>query len=81
LARVYEYQVCAVQQSRVTFVNGGWRGRIALDSGDTNVALESCPNVWDYLQDAGYEGWELVGALAHDAQNGTYDMLYLKRER
>ena len=48
----YEYQVCSVQYGRVTFVNGRWRGSIPMGE-DTNASLESCPNVWDYLQEAG----------------------------
>lgn len=78
----FEYQVCSVQYGRVTFVNGQWRGTTPLGSVDTNVALESCPNVWEYLQDAGREGWELVATVTHPNQqqpDATQDMLYLKR--
>jgi hypothetical protein len=78
----YEYQVCSVQYGRVTFVNGAWRGTVPLSVGDTNVALESCPNTWDYLQEAGRDGWELVAVVTHpnqQQQNAPQDMLYLKR--
>ena len=76
----FEYQVCSVQYGRVTFVNGAWHGRQQM-SGDTNAALESCPNVWDYLQAAGRDGWELVSVVTHpQAQpDAVQDMLYLKR--
>jgi hypothetical protein len=76
----YEYQVCSVQYARVTFVNGTWRGRAAM-SEDTSASLESCPNVWDYLQEAGRDGWELVAVVTHpnQQQDTVQDMLYLKR--
>jgi hypothetical protein len=78
----YEYQVCSVQYARVTFVNGAWRGTVPLSTGDTGAALESCPNVWDYLQEAGRDGWELVSVVTHpnqQQQDAVQDMLYLKR--
>ena len=76
----FEYQVCSVQYGRVTFVNGVWRGSAPF-SADTNAALESCPNVWEYLSEAGREGWELVSVISHpQAQaEAVQDMLYLKR--
>ena len=76
----YEYQVCSVQYGRVTFVNGRWRGGVPV-SEDTGMSLESCPNVWDYLQEAGREGWELVSVITHpqERQDAALDMLYLKR--
>lgn len=78
----YEYQVCSAQYGRVTFVNGAWRGRLQMGSTeDTNALLESCPNVWDYLQEAGRDGWELVAVVTHpqQRQDAAQDMLYLKR--
>jgi hypothetical protein len=77
----YEYQVCSVQYGRVTFVNGTWRGRVQM-SEDTSAALESCPNTWDYLQEAGRDNWELVAVITHPNQqqpDAVLDMLYLKR--
>lgn len=81
VARRYEYQVCSVQSARVTWVNGGWVGNVAPEAGDHDAALQSCPTVWDYLQSVGYDGWELVSALAHQTEHGGYEMLYLRRER
>ncbi len=78
---MYEYRVCGVQQSRVTFVNGGWQGAVAPETEDTAAAINSCPQVWDYLQSAGYDGWELAAAIAHDTKDGSYEVLYLRRER
>ena len=76
----YEYQVCSVQYGRVTFVNGAWRGSMAMGE-DTSASLESCPNVWDYLQEAGRDGWELVSVVTHPQErpDAAVDMLYLKR--
>ena len=76
----YEYQVCQVQRARVTFVNGSWLGEVAPSAENFEAALASCPAVWDYLQEAGREGWELVGA--HDLQTTgeTLEKLYLKRQ-
>ena len=75
----YEYQVCSVQYGRVTFVNGAWRGNVPV-GGDTNASLESCPNVWEYLE-AGRAGWELVSVITHPQErpDAALDMLYLKR--
>jgi len=77
----FEYLVCQVQDSHVTFVNGRWVG--VAEAGRGEGSLESCPAVWDYLQWAGSEGWELVAALdsAHEAKSGGghYQVLYLKR--
>ena len=77
----YEYRVCSVQQARVTFVNGAWQGRVEIGAGDFEAALSSCQNVWDYLEAAGYDGWELTGAVAHQTDQASYEILYLKRER
>ena len=76
----FDYQVCSVQYGRVTFVNGAWNGRAPM-SGDTNASLESCPNVWDFMQEAGRDGWELVAVVTHpQAQpEAVQDTLYLKR--
>jgi hypothetical protein len=76
----YEYQVCSVQYGRVTFVNGAWHGSVPMGE-DTSAALESCPNVWDFLLEAGRDGWELVSAITHPQSQAeaVQDMLYLKR--
>lgn len=76
----FEYQVCSVQYGRVTFVNGEWLGSGPLGT-DANAALESCPNVWAYLGEAGSNGWELVSVVSHPQTQAeaVQDMLYLKR--
>lgn len=80
MTKVYEYQVCAMQNGRVTFVNGEWQGAIAPESEDPNQALSTCPAVWQYLQEAGQEGWELVSALNQPLEDVHLQTLFLKRE-
>jgi hypothetical protein len=75
----YEYQVCQVQWARVTYVNGAWAGGVAPAGDDHAAAVGSCTAVWDYLQEAGREGWELVGVLNQPASGENLEKLYLKR--
>lgn len=58
-----EYRVCQVQQSRVTYVNGTWQGKLPPGGDKVEAALASCMQTWDYLHGAGEDGWELVGPL------------------
>ena len=77
----YEYQVCLVQQSRVTFADGAWAGEVPQDQGDIQAAFNSCPAVWDYLARAGADGWELVAANSRTEAGGQpVEILYLKRQ-
>lgn len=75
----HEYCVCAVQNSRVTFVNGEWQGSVAPGAEDPNQALETCPAVWQYLQEAGQKGWELVSAVNQERDGLNLQTLFLKR--
>ena len=76
----FEYQVCSAQYGHVTFVNKTWRGRIAFGSTeDTNALIESCPEIWEYLQEAGRDGWELVAVLTRQVKDGVQEVLYMKR--
>lgn len=82
----FEYLVCQTQFSRVTFANGKWQGSVALNSGDSQAALDSCPEVWDYLNEAGRTGWQLIATanatITNDGQNSQVAyQLFLKRER
>ena len=82
----FEYLVCQTQYSRVTFVNGEWQGTIALSSGDSQKALDSCPQVWDYLAQAGRAGWQLITAanatITNEGQTSHVSyQLFLRRER
>lgn len=78
----FEYQVCQVQLSRVTFANGRWLGTVPQDHEDIQHAFNSCPTVWEYLDQAGAMGWELVTVTTRtEAQGQVMDVLYLKRPR
>lgn len=77
----YEYRVCQVQQSRLTYVNGAWQGKLPPTGDQVEAALASCPQVWDYLRGAGEDGWELVGAVAPGSGSSTHQVLYLKRDK
>jgi hypothetical protein len=82
----FEYLVCQTQYSRVTFANGEWQGSVALSSGDSQAALDSCPEVWDYLNQAGRVGWQLVSAAtatitAEGQTSQVSHQLFLRRER
>lgn len=72
----FDYMVCSVQLMHVTFINGQWQGNMLPD---TPGALDSCPNVWDFLQDAGNSSWELVAATSN--KNDELTTLYLKRQK
>jgi hypothetical protein len=76
----YEYQVCQVQQSRVTFANGQWLGEIPQSASNLQDAFGSCPEVWEHLNQAGAEGWILVTATTRIQDSGQIvDVLYLRR--
>ena len=82
----FEYLVCQTQFSRVTFANGEWQGSVALNSGDTQKALDSCPDVWLYLNEAGRAGWQLITAATFSINNEGQtsqvgNQLFLRRER
>jgi hypothetical protein len=78
----FEYRVCLVQQSRVTFVDGAWAGQVPQDQANVQVAFNSCPVVWDYLDQAGAQGWELVAANSRtESGSQPIEILYLKRQR
>lgn len=83
--KTFEYQVCLVQEGRVTWVNGQWAGKQPINTTNSTGALQSCPQTWDYLAQAGASGWELVTTsattLTHSADYDTVvTTLYLKRE-
>lgn len=80
----YQYKVCQIQWGHVTFVNGEWQGQIDYRDEDTDAAYNSCPQVWDYLDRVGEEGWEMVGAMTltnthSEGYSQATNQLFLKR--
>ena len=61
------------ENNRVLTANGNWQGLV--DKGqDGDVA--SCPDKFEYLAEAGAQGWELVGI---DPEETGTAVLYFKR--
>lgn len=76
----FEYRVCQIQSSHVTFVNGRWQGSMpVVEDTDPDVAMASCPEIWDYLHVAGRQGWELIAASEGDPVGQRLQTVYLKR--
>ena len=71
----FEYLVVFVEHDRVVSANGHWQGE--KERGEPE-ALESCPSLFPYLEDAGAQGWELV---AVDPEDRGTAQLYFKRNR
>lgn len=80
MVKQFDYRVCQIQQSRITFVNGEWAGTVPLSPYDSETAFQSCPQMWDYLQDVGEEGWELVSSLNPSFGESQFQLLFLKRQ-
>jgi hypothetical protein len=84
VAKTYKYRVCQVQMTRVTFVNGHWQGlQVPVESNSAELH-NSCPMVWEYLESAGRDGWELVAASPQGGELGlgavSATLLFLKKE-
>jgi hypothetical protein len=71
--------------ARVTYVNGLWQGLQVPDVAGAETVFNSCPMVWEYLEAAGREGWELVTVAGHavshneDVSNNV-NLMFLKKE-
>ncbi|MBI3468476.1 MAG: hypothetical protein HY000_36200 [Planctomycetes bacterium] len=80
----FEYQVCYCLIDRVTFVNGRWLGADIPESQRKQEDVLSCPLIWEYLQNAGAVGWELVSVIDSPYAIGKGDQrlrnYFLKRE-
>jgi hypothetical protein len=65
---------------RVTFVNGRWQGELPPE---TPGALDTCPDLWEFLQRVGNSSWELVSVTSDKAsgEEAILTTLYLKREK
>ena len=84
MSKRFQYQVCWSLSDHVTFVNGKWQGEDIPEAERQQKDMEGCPRVWDCLQCAGAEGWELVWILETPlgATKGPQhkQTLFLKRE-
>ena len=80
MAKTFKYRVCQTQAARVTFVNGRWQGLQIADGADARQLYNSCPMVWEYLESAGRDGWELVSAVPQHDAAGASNLLFLKKE-
>ncbi|MBU1222106.1 hypothetical protein KKF34_18950 [Myxococcota bacterium] len=72
----FKYKVCQMQFGRITFVNGTWNGKIDYQSDDTEAAINSCPNDYEFLEEQGSDGWELVSVVSLT----DIEKLYLKKK-
>ena len=80
MAKTFKYRVCQTQAARVTFVNGRWQGlQVAEEAGPAQL-YNSCPMVWEYLESAGRDGWELVSVVPQPDAAGAANLLFLKKE-
>lgn len=69
----FEYLVVYQDNDRVLTANGNWQGTTDKgEDGDT----DSCPTLFDYLSEAGAQGWDLV---AVDPEETGTAVLYFKR--
>ena len=85
MTKTFKYRVCQVQMARVTFVNGHWQGLQVPENSNPAELYNSCPMVWEYLDSAGRDGWELVvsaaQAISHAVEGSqTTNLLFLKKE-
>lgn len=76
----FEYKVCQTQYDRITFVDGKWQGSLGPQGVEINLALESCPWLWDHLKELGIGGWELTSAVVRQVDKEYIQILYFKRE-
>ena len=69
----FEYLVVFMEKDRVLTANGHWQGTVARgEAGDA----ESCPALFDYLAEAGAQGWDMV---ALDPEETGTAQIYFKR--
>lgn len=69
----FEYLVVFMEHDRVLDANGHWQGTVAKgEEGDR----DSCPNLFEYLSDAGAQGWDMV---ALDPEGTGTARLFFKR--
>jgi len=71
----YRYLVAVTQQGRISHVNGAWIG--AVEPTEPN-AIDTCPELYDYLDQMGDQGWRLVTSTPLGNQ-GQVSNLFLER--
>ena len=81
MSRRFDYRICQVQSSRVTFVNGEWQGARPMAADRADESLQSCSLEWDFLRAAGDDSWELAGVVQGIGGDANARILYLRRER
>lgn len=70
----FEYLVVYQENNRILTTNGHWQGEVPRgDEGD----VASCPDKFEWLEQAGAQGWDLV---AIDPEGEGNAVLYFKRE-
>jgi len=77
----FEFRVCQVQRSRVSYVNGEWHGNRPMLPDRVDESLQTCSLEWDYLRSAGDEGWDLAAVATGIGGDPNARILYLTRER
>ncbi len=80
MAKTFNYRVCQTQAARVTFVNGRWQGLQVTEEAGPAQLYNSCPWVWEYLESAGRDGWELVAVVSQADAAGAANLMFLKKE-
>jgi hypothetical protein len=71
----FEYLVVFMDHDRVLTANNHWQGTIARGE---DGAHESCPDLVEWLSEAGAQGWEMV---ALDPEESDTARLFFKRTR
>ena len=76
----WEFEWCQVQYGRITYVNGAWKGE-----GDaSNEKMNTCPNVWQYINERGKDGWEIASSHGYEVVAGdvqdAIQVVILKRQ-
>ena len=73
----FEYKVVTAQGTKATWDNGRWLGSMPITEYSVvpEATLNSCPEVWTYLNELGESGWELVNG----SQQFINITLYLKK--
>lgn len=84
MGKTFSYRVCQTEMARVSFVNGRWQGLQVAEHSNPTELYNSCPMVWEYLESAGRDGWELVAVASQgDGSSGSSPsstLLFLKKE-